>query len=112
MFESVMACSPFEWKYLDRCFEMEMAAGLLGVCQDERTKAVRPEVGWIMIEITDEKIVNERRAAWADRRKKDTEKTEPMRKGEEEEASKSSILQRGRRVFWRLLGFSLTEKKC
>jgi hypothetical protein len=44
--------APFRWEYLDRVFDMEFLGGFVGVAQDERTLALRPEIGWAIREAT------------------------------------------------------------
>ena len=37
---------PFRWDYLDRAIPMEFLGGFVGVAQNEKTLALRPEIGW------------------------------------------------------------------
>ncbi len=43
---------PFEWKFphLNLTFDMEFMGGFVGVAQDQQTLAVRPELGWAVLE--------------------------------------------------------------
>lgn len=40
---------PFKWKYLNLTSDMEFMSGFVGVAQDKRTLAVRPEIGWAVL---------------------------------------------------------------
>ncbi|MGE3818136.1 MAG: DUF4419 domain-containing protein [Isosphaeraceae bacterium] len=46
-----LSVAPFRWNYLDRSFDMEFLGGFVGVAQDERTLALRPEIGWGVREV-------------------------------------------------------------
>jgi hypothetical protein len=43
---------PFEWKFPlhNLTFDMEFLGGFVGVAQDQQTLAVRPEIGWAVVE--------------------------------------------------------------
>jgi hypothetical protein len=51
-----ISTAPFTWDFpLDGLtFEMEFVAGFLGITQDPRTYAVRPEIGWLVCEAVPE----------------------------------------------------------
>jgi hypothetical protein len=42
------ARAPFRWEYLQQVFNMEFVGGLVGVRQDARSLALRPEIGWVI----------------------------------------------------------------
>jgi hypothetical protein len=42
--------APFRWEYLEKNFAMEFLGGFVGVAQDEKTLALRPEIGWAVRE--------------------------------------------------------------
>ncbi len=45
---------PFEWEFPleNLVFDMEFVGGFVGVSQDQQTLAVRPEIGWAVLEAT------------------------------------------------------------
>lgn len=43
---------PFVWKYYDLMFDMEFIGGFVGVTQDQQTLALRPEIGWAVLDVT------------------------------------------------------------
>lgn len=43
---------PFKWKYYDLMFDMEFMGGFVGVTQDQQTLALRPEIGWAVLDVT------------------------------------------------------------
>jgi hypothetical protein len=43
---------PFVWKYYDLTFDMEFIGGFVGVTQDQQTLALRPEIGWAVLDVT------------------------------------------------------------
>jgi hypothetical protein len=45
-----VAVAPFRWEYRDRSFDMEFVGGFVGVSQDQKTLAVKPEIGWVVRE--------------------------------------------------------------
>ncbi len=47
---SGLAKAPFRWEYLGDRFEMEFLAGFVGVRQEAKTLALRPEIGWAVNE--------------------------------------------------------------
>lgn len=49
-FPSGLAKAPFRWQYSDTAYEMEFLAGFVGVRQDAKTLALRPEIGWAVHE--------------------------------------------------------------
>jgi hypothetical protein len=65
-FPQFPAHTPFKWKYLGQDFEMEFVGGLLGVRQDQESLALRPEIGWAVLDksqlnqFRDEQIRKER----------------------------------------------------
>jgi hypothetical protein len=42
--------APFRWDYRNRSFDMEFLSGFVGVAQDQKTLALRPEIGWAVQE--------------------------------------------------------------
>ena len=46
---------PFKWKYYFREYEMIFLSGFVGMSQNHETKAVRPEIGWIIMENPEKK---------------------------------------------------------
>jgi len=40
--------APFKWKYFNEVFEMNLLGGFIGVSQDTDTKALKPEIGWLV----------------------------------------------------------------
>jgi hypothetical protein len=51
-FPSGLAKAPFIWKYLDRNYPMEFLGGFVGVRQDRHSLFLRPEIGWVVREVT------------------------------------------------------------
>ena len=51
-FPSGLAKAPFVWKYLDRNYPMEFLGGFVGVKQDRHSLFLRPEIGWVVREVT------------------------------------------------------------
>jgi hypothetical protein len=49
-FPSLPAKAPFLWNYLGTHYEMEFVGGLIGVAQDAATLALRPEIGWAIVD--------------------------------------------------------------
>ncbi|MBI3412233.1 MAG: DUF4419 domain-containing protein [Planctomycetes bacterium] len=49
-FPHLPARAPFLWNYLDEQFEMEFVGGLIGVRQDAESLALRPEIGWAVLD--------------------------------------------------------------
>lgn len=47
---SGMSHVPFLWKYLPSEYRMELCGGFVGVSQDPRSLALRPELGWAVRE--------------------------------------------------------------
>jgi hypothetical protein len=45
-FPSRQSAAPFTWHYRDADYAMRLVAGFLGVSQNHRTKALRPEISW------------------------------------------------------------------
>ena len=41
---------PFKWKYYFLTFDMEFLGCFVGVAQEQETLAVRPEIGWAVLE--------------------------------------------------------------
>lgn len=85
-FPSGLARAPFRWNYYDEVFAMELLGGFVGIRQDKRTLAVRPEIGWAVHEpaarepilaaraeaqrvarAADEKLAHERAQSWTRR---------------------------------------------
>jgi len=61
-FPSGLARAPFKWRILERrTSDMELVAGFVGVRQDRETLAVRPEIGWAVIDPTRIAAIVERR---------------------------------------------------
>jgi Domain of unknown function (DUF4419) len=46
---------PFTWDCGDKTYDMEFAAGFMGITQDEHSKALRPEIGWAVQDVEDVK---------------------------------------------------------
>lgn len=49
-FPQFPAQAPFKWKYNGQDFEMVFVGGLLGVRQDHESLALRPEIGWAVLD--------------------------------------------------------------
>jgi len=47
--------TPFKWYYLSNIYDMLFTAGFVGIHQDKKTKALRTEIGWVIIETKDSK---------------------------------------------------------
>lgn len=50
-FPSSLSRVPFDWQYRDLCFNMELIGGFMGVSQNQETLALRPEIGWAIIDV-------------------------------------------------------------
>jgi hypothetical protein len=50
MLSSSFSVAPFTWEYYDTELPMELVAGFVGASQDEKTLALRPEIGWAVRE--------------------------------------------------------------
>jgi len=40
--------APFIWEYFEEKFQMNFLGGFVGVSQDPDTKALKPEIGWLV----------------------------------------------------------------
>jgi len=40
--------APFIWEYFGQSFEMNFLGGFVGVSQDPETRAIKPEIGWLV----------------------------------------------------------------
>lgn len=49
--ESNVTC-PFTWNYYGTEYEMEFAAGIVGISQDPNSLALTPEIGWAVADVT------------------------------------------------------------
>lgn len=49
-FPSGLSKADFLWEYYDEEYDMELVAGFVGIHQDEKTLALRPEIGWAVRE--------------------------------------------------------------
>jgi hypothetical protein len=49
-FPSSLTRVPFVWNHFQKRFDMELLGGFVGVAQDEKTLALRPEIGWAIRE--------------------------------------------------------------
>jgi hypothetical protein len=58
-FSDGLARAKFVWKYLGKTFEMEFVAGFIGIVQEKKTKALRPEIGWAVREMTENRSSEE-----------------------------------------------------
>jgi hypothetical protein len=47
-YTSGMSKADFYWMYYGSVFQMEFLAGFVGMAQDPKTKALRPEIGWAL----------------------------------------------------------------
>jgi Domain of unknown function (DUF4419) len=47
---SGVSSAPFLWKYYENSFKMSLKAGFVGCTQDKDTMAVRPKIGWAVVE--------------------------------------------------------------
>ena len=45
-----MASAPFKWEYQFQSIPMEFLGGFVGVAQDHETLALRPEIGWAVLD--------------------------------------------------------------
>ena len=45
---SGLSRAPFLWRYRHESHEMEFLGGFVGVCQDQASLALRPEIGWVV----------------------------------------------------------------
>jgi len=51
-FPHLPAKAPFQWEYMSSTFEMEFVGGLVGIRQDPDSLALRPEIGWAILDKT------------------------------------------------------------
>lgn len=49
-----MSSVPFVWNYFDTEYDMMFLAGFLGISQDEDSKTLEPEIGWVVYELPKE----------------------------------------------------------
>ena len=49
---SGLAKAPFEWRYYDTVYDMEFLGGFVGIRQDLSDLFLRPEIGWVILEIS------------------------------------------------------------
>ncbi|HSH05163.1 MAG TPA: DUF4419 domain-containing protein [Anaerolineae bacterium] len=49
-FPSGSSSVPFIWHYLDNQYDMSWLTGFMGISQVTTTKALKPEIGWVMID--------------------------------------------------------------
>ncbi|XP_070532260.1 uncharacterized protein [Ptychodera flava] len=49
-FPSGLSKAPFVWEYFEQKFEMQFIGGFMAVSQDHETLALRPELGWAVVE--------------------------------------------------------------
>jgi hypothetical protein len=74
-FPQLPARAPFLWKYYDQEFDMEFVGGLVGIRQDPESLALRPEIGWAILDkqkitqIKAEQVAKERARVEAERAK-------------------------------------------
>ncbi|XP_070532320.1 uncharacterized protein [Ptychodera flava] len=54
-FTSGLSRAPYVWEYMDKPFKMQFIGGFMAVSQDHKTYAVRPELGWAVVEDADTK---------------------------------------------------------
>ncbi len=54
MFPNGTVSTPFIWQYFSEEFEMYFYAGFLGVGQDKKTLALRPVIGWAVVDKEEE----------------------------------------------------------
>ena len=47
-------CTPFMWQYFEEEFDMYFYAGFLGVGQDKKTLALKPVIGWAVVDKEEE----------------------------------------------------------
>ena len=47
-------CTPFIWQYLEEEFDMYFYAGFHGVGQDKKTLALKPVIGWAVVDKEEE----------------------------------------------------------
>ena len=53
-FPSGSVCTPFMWQYFEEEFDMYFYAGFLGVGQDKKTLALKPVIGWAVVDKEEE----------------------------------------------------------
>ena len=58
-FPGMPARAPFVWKYLDHEFNMAFVGGLIGVRQAPDTLTLRPEIGWAVLDTSDERATSD-----------------------------------------------------
>jgi hypothetical protein len=49
-FPSSLCQVPFVWEYFDQVFNMFFISGFVGITQDKKTMAVRPKIGWAVMD--------------------------------------------------------------
>ncbi|XP_077977172.1 uncharacterized protein LOC144432769 [Glandiceps talaboti] len=49
---SGLSAAPYIWEYFDESFKMKFIGGFMGVSQDTESLALRPELGWAVVEDT------------------------------------------------------------
>ncbi len=54
MFPTGTVSTPFIWQYFSEEYEMYFYAGFLGISQDKMTLAIRPVIGWAVVDKEDE----------------------------------------------------------
>jgi len=54
-FPNGISSAPFIWEYYEEKFPMNFMAGFIGFTQDKNTMAVRPKIGWAVMEEVTEK---------------------------------------------------------
>ncbi|XP_077992473.1 uncharacterized protein LOC144446555 isoform X2 [Glandiceps talaboti] len=54
-FPKGLSAAPFTWEYIGEEFRMRFIGGFMGVSQDQESLALRPELGWAVVENTNAK---------------------------------------------------------
>jgi len=52
-YETANAVCPVDWNYNGIKFQMEFEAGIVGASQDSATRAICPEIGWAIADVSD-----------------------------------------------------------
>jgi len=57
---SALSSVPFKWEYYTDIFDMSFIAGFVGITQNKETKAVRPKIGWAVMDNNAPKLKDRR----------------------------------------------------
>lgn len=57
-FSGGLSKANFQWDYLGQIYKMDFFAGFVGVSQDAKTKTLRPEIGWAVLDSTTAEVTH------------------------------------------------------